>query len=84
NLLSTEIADAVAADIDGVRQLQVRLLSQIGQPIDRPHVADISVVTADGVALADVRDDIAAIADAELGNVTSLTRRLIGGELSTF
>jgi S-adenosylmethionine synthetase len=36
------------------------------------------------VALADVRDDIAAIADAELGNVTSLTRRLIGGELSTF
>ena len=84
NLLSTEIATAVAEAVDGVRQLQVRLLSQIGQPIDHPHVADISVTTADGVALADIHDDIEAIVDAELAGVTGITERVIDGELSTF
>ena len=84
NLLSTEIAASVADEVDGVRQLHVRLLSQIGQPIDYPHVADVSVATEDGVALADVRDDIETLVDAELAGVTDITRRVIDGELSTF
>ena len=84
NLLSTEIAGAVADEVSGVRQLHVRLLSQIGQPIDYPHVADVSVATEDGVALADVHDDIEGIVDDELANVTDITRRIIDGELSTF
>jgi S-adenosylmethionine synthetase len=84
NLLSTEIAASVADEVDGVRQLHVRLLSQIGQPIDYPHVADISVATEEGVALADVRDDIETLVDAELAGVTDITRRVINGELSTF
>ncbi|ERH02277.1 MAG: archaeal S-adenosylmethionine synthetase, partial [Halonotius sp. J07HN6] len=40
NLLSTEIAESVVSEVDGIRDLQLRLLSQIGQPIDQPHVAD--------------------------------------------
>ncbi len=84
NLLSTEIAASVANEVDGVRQLHVRLLSQIGQPIDHPHVADISVATDDGVGLADVRDDIETLVDTELAGVTDVTRQVINGELSTF
>ena len=84
NLLSTEIAESVAAEVDGIRQLQVRLLSQIGQPIDHPHVADTMVVTEEGVALEDIRDDIEAIVDAELASVTDITERVIEDELSTF
>jgi len=84
NLLSTEIAESVVADVDGIRQLQVRLLSQIGQPIDRPHVADASVVTEDGVDIGDIREDVAAQVDAELANVTDITERVIADELSTF
>ncbi|WP_096391088.1 methionine adenosyltransferase [Halopenitus persicus] len=84
NLLSTEIAESVAAEVDGIRDLQVRLLSQIGRPIDEPHVADAQVVTEDGVDLADVEDDIVAIVDAELADVTGVTRRVIEGDVSTF
>ena len=84
NLLSTEIAGSVAAEVDGVRQLHVRLLSQIGQPIDHPHVADVSVATEEGVALGDVRDEIATTVDDELANVTDITQRVVDGELSTF
>ena len=84
NLLSTEIAENVAADVDGIEQLQVRLLSQIGQPIDHPHVAEAQLITDDGVDVADIRDEVTAKIDEELAGVTDLTRRVIDGELSTF
>ncbi len=84
NLLSTEIAEQVVSEVDGIRDLRVRLLSQIGRPIDQPHVADVHVVTEDGVHLSDVETEIEAIVDQELANVDQLTRRVIDGELSTF
>jgi len=84
NLLGTEIAESVVAEVDGIRDLRIRLLSQIGRPIDQPHVADAEVVTAADVALSDIEDDIAAIIDRELADVTSITERVIDGELSTF
>jgi len=84
NLLSTEIASAVVEEVDGIREIRVRLLSQIGQPIDRPHVADASVVTAEGVAVADVRPAVERIVDRELADVAAITQRVIDGELSTF
>jgi S-adenosylmethionine synthetase len=84
NLLSTEIAEAVVEEVDGIREARVRLLSQIGQPIDRPHVADASLVTEEGVSVADIGADVEAVIDEELANVTDVTRRVIDGELSTF
>ncbi|APW99098.1 S-adenosylmethionine synthetase [Halobiforma lacisalsi AJ5] len=84
NLLSTEIAESVVTEVDGIRDLRVRLLSQIGRPIDQPHVADVHVVTEDGVTIDDVDAEIEAIVDRELGDVTEITRRVIDGELSTF
>src|SRR6056297_3169287 len=84
NLLSTEIAESVVAEVDGIRDLQLRLLSQIGQPIDQPHVADAQVVTEAGVAIGDVEADIREIVDRELADVTDITRQVIDGELSTF
>ncbi|ELZ13485.1 S-adenosylmethionine synthetase [Halovivax asiaticus JCM 14624] len=84
NLLSTQIAQATVAEVDGVRDLRVRLLSQIGRPIDHPHVADVHVVTEDGVSIEAVEDEVTAIVDRELGAVTDLTRRVIEGELTTF
>ncbi|RDZ40442.1 MULTISPECIES: methionine adenosyltransferase [Haloferax] len=84
NLLSTHIAETVVDEVDGIRDLQVRLLSQIGRPIDEPHVADAKVITDDGVTIADIEDEVIAIIDRELANVTDITRRTIEGELSTF
>ena len=84
NLLSTQIAQAVHEDVDGVREVRVRLLSQIGQPIDNPHVADASIVTEEGVRVGDIEAEVEAIVDRELANVTDITKRVIDGELRTF
>src|SRR6056297_2875232 len=84
NLLAGETAERIYEEVDGIREARVRLLSQIGQPIDRPHVADASLVTEDGVSVADIGADVEAVIDDELANVTDVTRRVIDGELSTF
>jgi S-adenosylmethionine synthetase len=84
NLLSPEIAAAVVAEVDGIRDLRIRLLSQIGRPIDRPHVANAHVVPEAGVALSDVESDVEAIIGRELADVGSITQRVIDGELTTF
>jgi S-adenosylmethionine synthetase len=84
NLLSTDIAETVVNDVDGIRDLRIRLLSQIGRPINQPHVADAEVVTEPGVSVSDIERDVREIVDAELAGVTGVTRRAIDGDLTTF
>ena len=84
NLLSTHVAETVTAEVDGIRDLQVRLLSQIGRPIDEPHVADAQIVTEAGVELSAIEAEVVDIVDAELADVTGVTRRVIDGDVSTF
>jgi len=84
NLLSTEIAGEVVGEVDGIRDIRVRLLSQIGRAIDRPHVADADIVTEEGVTVADIEGEVRAIVDRRLANVTDVTRRIVDGEISTF
>ena len=84
NLLSTRVAESVTSEVDGIRDLQVRLLSQIGRPIDEPHVADAQIVTEDDVELGDIEADVLAIVDRELADVTDVTRSVIEGDVSTF
>jgi S-adenosylmethionine synthetase len=84
NLLSTRIAESVTDEVDGIRDLQVRLLSQIGRPIDEPHVADAQLVTEEGVALGDIEAEVLTIVDRELADVTDVTRSVIDGDVSTF
>ena len=84
NLLSTDIAEAVVADVDGIRDLQIRLLSQIGRPIDEPHVADAKVITHPGVDLDAIEPEIRARTDDRLADVSDITRRVIDGARATF
>jgi S-adenosylmethionine synthetase len=84
NLLSNDIAHNVVDDVDGIRDLRIRLLSQIGEPIDDPQVADAHLVTEDGVDVAAIEDDVVDIIDDRLAKVGSLTERVIEGDVTTF
>ena len=84
NILAMETADAVVAEVDGIRDLRVRLLSQIGKPIDQPQVADIDVIPESGFAITDLESDISGVVDDHLASIPELTERVIAGELTTF
>ncbi len=84
NLLATEIAHDVVGSVEGIRDLRIRLLSQIGRPIDEPHVADAHLVTEDGIDVPDIEERVVDRIDEGLANVTDITGRVIDGELATF
>jgi S-adenosylmethionine synthetase len=84
NLLSTQIAQDCVKKVDGIEEMYVRLLSQIGQPIDQPLVASVQVLPGSGVKLKDINSEIYGIVDDRLANVTSITEQVIAGKLRTF
>jgi S-adenosylmethionine synthetase len=84
NLLSTQIAQDCVTRVDGIEEMYVRLLSQIGKPIDQPLVASVQVLPGSGVKLKDINDEIYGIVDDQLAHVTSITEKVIAGKLKTF
>jgi S-adenosylmethionine synthetase len=84
NLLSTQIARECVTKVDGIEEMYVRLLSQIGKPIDFPLMASIQVLPKHGVALKEINADVLEIVDDQLANVTSVTEKVIEGKLRTF
>ena len=85
NLLSTQIAQECVRKVDGIEEMYVRLLSQIGKPIDQPLVASIQVLPSSGVKLRDVNDDIYGIVDDQLAHISAnITEKVIAGKLKTF
>jgi S-adenosylmethionine synthetase len=84
NLLSTQVANDCVAKVDGIDEMYVRLLSQIGKPIDRPLVASVQVLPKPGVRMQAIKGEIEGIVDDWLENVTAITEKVIRGELKTF
>ena len=84
NLLSTEIAETLVEEVDALNEIHVRLLSQIGRPIDQPHVADIHVRADDETSISGLESEIEAVVDRKLAEVTDITKLVIDGELTTF
>ncbi|HJJ35944.1 MAG TPA: methionine adenosyltransferase [Methanocorpusculum sp.] len=84
NLLSTEIAKECCQKVDGIEEMYVRLLSQIGHPIDYPHVASVQCITKRGYTFKDFADQIDEIVNRRLENITDITKLVIDGTLKTF
>jgi len=84
NLLATEIAKDCVASVDGIEEIYVRLLSQIGHPIDQPHIASAQVLPKRGFEVSALRREVEGIIDEWLEKTTTITERVIRGELSTF
>lgn len=85
NLLSILIANDVVKEAGGdVKEVHVRILSQIGKPVDEPQVASLQILTAEGVKLAKVKPNAEAVVQKWFDDVDSIPRRLLTGKLSVF
>jgi S-adenosylmethionine synthetase len=84
NLLSTQAANQIAAEVDGIGEVYLRILSQIGRPIDEPHIASIQVVPKEGANMKALEAGAAEVLDDWLANIPKLQKMLFQGELSTY
>lgn len=84
NLLSTEAARQIAAEVEGIDEVYIKILSQIGKPIDEPHMASVQIVPQDGADMKTVELGATEILDDWLANIPKLQQMLFRGELSTY
>ena len=84
NILSTRIAQECVKEVDGIEEIYVRLLSQIGKPIDQPLVASVQVLMKPDTRITEISRDIEAVVDSELAGITCITEKIIRGEVRTF
>ncbi|MDD4568224.1 MAG: methionine adenosyltransferase, partial [Methanoculleus chikugoensis] len=84
NLLATQVAQDCVAKVDGIEEMYVRMLSQIGYPIDQPHVASAQILTKPGYDIKSIKPDVEGIIDEWLEKTPAITEKVIRGELSTF
>jgi S-adenosylmethionine synthetase len=84
NLLSNIIANDISEKVEGIKEIQLMLLSQIGQPIDYPKVASAQLILEKGYKLENVNKNVEEIMDSYLENISKITDMLVRGQLRTF
>jgi len=84
NLLSTQVARECVEKVEGIGEIYIRILSQIGNPIDQPLVASAQIIPKPGASFKTLSYDVESIIDTSLENVTCVTEKVISGELKTF
>ncbi len=85
NILAFRIADEIynAAKND-VKEVHVRIVSQIGRRIDDPHVANVQIIPAPGANISKYEREFREITDRHLANITKLKDEIVQDKVSVF
>jgi S-adenosylmethionine synthetase len=85
NLAAMKIAEQCIKESGGdVPEIHVRIVSQIGRPIDDPHVANLQIIGTTEQISKKYTKDFTNIADDWLANLNRITKMLVAGEINTF
>jgi S-adenosylmethionine synthetase len=84
NVLAQRIAQGVVAEVPAVVEATCWLLSRIGDPIDRPQVADVRLHLADPAALESARPRAIEVVQAHLRGIGALWREFVEGGVAVW
>ena len=81
NVAAFRIAEKIVKEVEGVKEVEVELLSQIGRPITDPLVANVRFI---GSVSPNEEREIKAIVEEELKNIPKLTMEIVEGKVQLF
>ena len=81
NLLTHKIAHSIYEQVDGIEEVYIWLLSQIGKPIDQPAIAAAQVVMESGNFFGHVQKQIEEVVNSELENIDEFCKDLAHGKI---
>jgi len=85
NIVAKDIAGEIyQEEKDGVHEVLVRLVSQIGKPITQPQVASIQLVVDEDEEHDIRKNNAEAIAEDHLDNIFDLKERILNDEITVF
>ena len=82
NILAFRIANEIVKLSSDIEEAHVRLLSQIGKPIDKPELASVQLIMNGN--LNKVEKDVYSVVDEKLENITDVTKDIVNGKVSVF
>ncbi len=83
NLFAHQLAGNILTSVDGINEVTVRLLAMIGQPIDRPLLVAIDIVSDEKLVHSN-RRRIKEVVAQVLAELPLLTSQVTGGIVSVF
>jgi len=85
NILSFDIAERLVKEHPGkVKEVWVRIVSQIGKPIDEPQAATAQIIPEKGTKIGSLQKDAESLIDEELSKIYKLTDRIVAGKARCF
>jgi S-adenosylmethionine synthetase len=84
NVLAIRLANKIYSDVTGIEEVYVKILSQIGEPIDQPMVADIQLLMKDNTHMNNIDAEIESIVNEQLAEIRSISIDIIQGKTMLF
>ena len=84
NVLAQRAADRVYGEVNGIKEVYIRLLSRIGDPIDHPQIASAGVLLQESRAISSVSSEIESLLNEELDDITKLSMMILRDEVTLF
>jgi S-adenosylmethionine synthetase len=81
NLLTYQIANRIQGETNGVREVYVWLLSEIGRPINEPKIASVQLILDPGTTLSEVSSKVQDLVAAELSHIDRFSDDLSHGRM---
>ncbi|HEX9907745.1 MAG TPA: methionine adenosyltransferase [Thermoplasmata archaeon] len=85
NILASQVADKIVKMGRGdILEVNTRILSQIGKPIDQPQAASARILYANNVNPSKYEREARVLFDDSLAKVTDLTDQIVSGKVNVF
>jgi len=85
NILGNLIAQDIVKEAKGnVREVHVRILSQIGKPVDEPQVASVQILPASGVRLSQLKGIAESVSQRWFDDIGTIPQLLLTDKLTVF
>ncbi|UCH38193.1 MAG: methionine adenosyltransferase [Candidatus Bathyarchaeota archaeon] len=84
NVLAVRLANQIYENVSDIDEVYVKILSQIGEPIDQPMVADIQLVMKRNSAMNDINAEIESLVNEQLAEIRSISVEIIQGKTMLF
>lgn len=84
NVLAMQMAEKVYREVEGISEVYIEVLSQIGKPIDQPLMTDVQLILSKGATLDRIRGDVESIVDEGLANLHKISEAIIDGKILLF
>jgi len=84
NILANLIAKNCYENIEGIEEVYVKILSQIGKPINNPEVVSIQILPRKGYDVEKMKKCTIEIVESWLDRVTEITKMIIDDKINIF